>query len=543
MLKKPLHIFLIYLLGIIFIVMAFWKYIIPFPYSLNLAEKNYLNKKQHITMASDMDFPPFSFIGEQIPMGLGYDMDLAGRLNQEFNKIGIDVNILLLPWADCQKMLQDNKVDLLIGMTISDSRSQLYQFTQPYLMSSFSVTSLNENISLKSRLNLLNHYSFVVQSGSMTEELLRLNHIPDNQITLCSGPTECLNQLEKGHADIWLEFQPVTSSLLKTRSLASAAKSINLEDVYAPLAVAARKDDQILAGILDKAFITLNDSGFFSYLDQKWFGLTLNRGITPVKWARIVGLLIFSVYTVIFVFLYWNSLLRKRIDKTTGEISRLYHRVSRSLEDTLNIAAAAIDARDPYTAQHSRMVAGYAATLAMYMRLPGETIYNIYMASLFHDIGKIAIPDYILQKKEALTRDEYEMIKEHCRHGINILNQSKGELAGLAPLIYAHHERYDGKGYPEGAELRHIPASLIVFADAFDAMTSARPYRAPLNNDFVLEEITRGAGTQFHPLVVAYFQELMISSGHGRNVYAFVKQVKLSSQNLHEKIAPNIFNR
>lgn len=541
MLSRPIYILSLYLLGVLALIFFFWEYIVPFPYSLSLSERNYLNSKKSILFVSDIDFPPFSFHDEKIAMSLGYEPDLVNQLKQIFDQTGVTIRFDQYSWDKCTSMFNNGQIDVLNGLCITNNRKRYYSFTHPYINASFSVTTLKESIYLKPKLELLSKHTFVVQKGSITEDLLKDIHLPESRIIYGAGPTECLQKLIKGEADIWLEFQSVASNLIRTTSTETAFNSITLQGLNAPYAMAVNKEDKILADILNKVFINLNNSGFFTFLDQKWFGINLTRDIPSVKTIRSIALSIFFIYTIIFVFLYWNSLLRKRIYDKTEEISNLYHRVSQSLEDTLNMAAAAIDARDSYTAQHSKMVANYAATLAMHMRLPREILYNIYTASLFHDIGKIAMPDRILQKKGALTDDEYNLIKEHCQHGARILNQSRGAIADLSQMIYSHHERYDGGGYPEGTKLRDIPISIIVFADAFDAMTSARPYREPLSSEAVLDEITRGAGRQFHPLVVAYFKELLENYGSASDVYTFVTKIKQNSYELHKKIATNLF--
>jgi len=172
--------------------------------------------------------------------------------------------------------------------------------------------------------------------------------------------------------------------------------------------------------------------------------------------------------------------------------------------------AAAVDAKDHYTYGHSRKVNTHAVALAEAIGLPPEEVARISTAALLHDIGKIGIPDRILNKKGKLTDEEWEVIKSHSRLGATIV----GNIPDLAPcvgFILHHHEWWDGNGYPQGLKGKTIPlgARILAVADAFAAMTSARPYRDPLCDDKVLQRLRHGAGTQFDPELVEVFVGLI----------------------------------
>lgn len=172
--------------------------------------------------------------------------------------------------------------------------------------------------------------------------------------------------------------------------------------------------------------------------------------------------------------------------------------------------AAAVDAKDHYTYGHSRKVNTYAVALAEAIGLPPEEVARVSTAALLHDIGKIGVPDRILNKKGKLNTEEWEAIKCHPRLGANII----GNIPDLAPcvgVILYHHERWDGTGYPEGLKGKTIPlgARILAVADAFAAMTSARPYRDALCEDKVLQRLRHGAGTQFDPELLGVFLGLI----------------------------------
>jgi diguanylate cyclase (GGDEF)-like protein/putative nucleotidyltransferase with HDIG domain len=172
--------------------------------------------------------------------------------------------------------------------------------------------------------------------------------------------------------------------------------------------------------------------------------------------------------------------------------------------------AATVDAKDHYTYGHSRKVSEYAVTLAEALRLPQDTIHLIRAAGLLHDIGKIGVPDSILTKPTALEQKEWEPIRTHPELGVEILRHVV-DLSNCLPAILHHHENWDGSGYPHGLKAEAIPfeARILSVADAYDAITSPRPYRTQLNLKDALDELRRCSGTQFDPALVPIFCELM----------------------------------
>lgn len=160
----------------------------------------------------------------------------------------------------------------------------------------------------------------------------------------------------------------------------------------------------------------------------------------------------------------------------------------------------AIDAKDPYTAGHSERVADISVMIAKRLGKTPEEIQNIYFAALLHDVGKISIPDGILNKSGKLTSEEYEIIKTHPAKGAEILDTIY-DLPDVSSVALSHHERYDGSGYPNKISGSSIPdvAAIVQIADAYDAMTSKRCYRNILSQDKVRSEIENGSGHQFNP--------------------------------------------
>lgn len=178
--------------------------------------------------------------------------------------------------------------------------------------------------------------------------------------------------------------------------------------------------------------------------------------------------------------------------------------------ETINAFNKALEAKDPYTSGHSLRVQQYSEKLAEALGLSSKKLMNIRNAAILHDIGKIGIDDSILKKPGKLTKEEFDMIKKHPEIGSDIL-KDVDFLRNAAIIIRSHHERYDGKGYPDGIKGEEIPVESMILsiADVYDAMTSDRPYRGALSKEEALDEIKRNAGIQFSPEIANKFVEIM----------------------------------
>lgn len=166
--------------------------------------------------------------------------------------------------------------------------------------------------------------------------------------------------------------------------------------------------------------------------------------------------------------------------------------------------ASALDARDPYTGDHSRRVSDMACMLCGWMGISAAETQEIHIAAHLHDIGKIGIPDSVLCKAGRLTDEEYAVMKRHPQIGADILGKCSG-FSRISAIILHHHERYDGRGYPFGAKEAEIPlgARIIAVCDSIDAMASTRSYRGAMPLSEVREEIRRNIGIMYDPDVAA----------------------------------------
>lgn len=212
-------------------------------------------------------------------------------------------------------------------------------------------------------------------------------------------------------------------------------------------------------------------------------------------------------------------LLATTIIQTLIDVIKNYHSQEQKQQEswikTIETIASTIDAKDEYTGGHSNRVAEYAAMLAMGMPeeygFSEENILDIKYIGLMHDIGKIGVADTILNKAGKLTNEEFSLMKKHVEIGSSLLSSMEGNMEGLIEGVRYHHERYDGKGYPDGLKGEKIPlvARVLCLADCYDAMTSNRVYRKRLSDEEVRNEILRCAGTQFDPNLAEIFVRLL----------------------------------
>jgi HD-GYP domain-containing protein (c-di-GMP phosphodiesterase class II) len=229
---------------------------------------------------------------------------------------------------------------------------------------------------------------------------------------------------------------------------------------------------------------------------------------------HVVGYTLFTLAPLawILVFLYtqagfWATCLMALPLYAVWLAARRFAEMREGFISTIKALSHAIEARDTFTSGHSTRVSEVAISIGKAMKLPEEDLEKLEWAGILHDVGKIGVPDAVLMKPGFLTEAERQLIQEHPDMGAGIVNPIK-MLASEVPIIRCHHERYDGKGYPEGLSGEEIPllSRVMAVADSFDAMTSQRPYRmVPLTIEQAVAEIRKQAGAQFDPAVVEAF--------------------------------------
>jgi HD-GYP domain-containing protein (c-di-GMP phosphodiesterase class II) len=208
--------------------------------------------------------------------------------------------------------------------------------------------------------------------------------------------------------------------------------------------------------------------------------------------------------------------LTESFNRAAAAIREARQNLSRAYVEFVRSLAGALDARDRYTAGHSRRVSEFSCTVAQALRLTGGELEEIRIGALLHDIGKIGIADSVLQKPEKLTPEETDLLQQHPTIGRRILEGVHGFEAYL-PTVELHHENWNGSGYPWGLRGEAIPlgARIVHIADAYDAMTSDRPYRQGMSHEEALRTLEQNAGSQFDPAIVPLFREITAAGSTG----------------------------
>lgn len=267
----------------------------------------------------------------------------------------------------------------------------------------------------------------------------------------------------------------------------------------------------ILIIVFGAIFNTSIISKLMSLLNKQLFTkvwLVNMRGIVgSIVGVGTIGVIIalaFISYGYGAVMLFFGPLLLARYS------FKLYMETRNLYLSTIQAFNSAMEAKDPYTSGHASRVEEYAVKLGEAYGLSFDRIQNIKDAAILHDIGKIGINDNILHKASQLTHKEYAEIMRHPSIGAEIIGKVDF-LKKISGIIRHHHERYDGKGYPDGLARVDIPleAYILSIADSYDAMTSDRPYRDALTKEDALKEIRNNAGTQFHPELAEVFSKIL----------------------------------
>ncbi len=256
--------------------------------------------------------------------------------------------------------------------------------------------------------------------------------------------------------------------------------------------------------------IVTNKNTLFCFIENIRMGILNSVVMIPIG---ILLALVFVkygyvgiIFTVFPIFLIRYTLL-------------LYINSKSQFIETVEALMNAIDARDQYTEGHSRRVAEISVAIAKELKYNIRNIEQLNIAAMLHDVGKIGISDTILNKPGKLTDEEFNTIKEHPEIGIKIIKNIKN-IDYVHSIVRNHHERYDGKGYPDGKKGNELPLSVYIvqLADTVDAMASDRPYRKGLPESTIIDEITNYAGAQFHPQVAEAYLNI-VKKNHGKLPY------------------------
>lgn len=246
-----------------------------------------------------------------------------------------------------------------------------------------------------------------------------------------------------------------------------------------------------------------------NFLEERNYSIIKEKELFDNHWFIVYMLLVAGLAIVCFTWYIARTQIQRTLNFKNQEL-KLARQQAQMGNETIIAIAKAVDAKDESTSQHSYRVSKYAVMIAREMGFSEKECKNLERAARMHDIGKIGIPDRILNKPGRLTDEEYGIMKSHVTKGAEILKDVT-LIEHVVEGARYHHERYDGRGYPEGLKGENIPlyGRIIGVADAFDAMTANRIYRHKLDFDYVLGELHRGRGTQFDPEIVDIFLRII----------------------------------
>lgn len=216
-----------------------------------------------------------------------------------------------------------------------------------------------------------------------------------------------------------------------------------------------------------------------------------------------------------------NNIEKSELDRIKEELQATQNRLEQAYIENIETLRYTVDAKDSYTKGHSERVSEYAVLLGKKLCINSDDLYTLRIGGLFHDVGKIGIPDNILTKKDKLTDEEYEEIKQHPSIGAKILSNA-AIFTDIVPIVKHHHERYDGTGYPDHLKGEEIPymARIVAVADAFDAMASRRPYRDSVEIEKIVKQISENKYTQFDPQIADALLDII------KNNYSALEEIQ-----------------
>lgn len=325
----------------------------------------------------------------------------------------------------------------------------------------------------------------VIDDNSEVLKLMKMLLSDEFDLELCTSAEEGLSILDKTHPDLVL--CDVMMPGMDGHTFAQKVKSDESTKHIPIILVTARAG----AEMLSKGF----QAGADDYISKPFDSVELK--------ARIRSLLRIRDMEAELV------LANRNLNMRTSDLVEQQHSLYLS---TVKSLASAIDAKDEYTRHHSTRVTDFSLKIARSMGLSENELEELELAALLHDIGKIAVPEHILNKPGKLTEEEFASIKEHPGRG-QIILEPVVELKDIGVVVRSHHEKYDGSGYPDGLKGREIPlgARIMAIADAYDSITSKRPYRDASSHRRAMKEIIRCSRTQFDPEVVEHFLKICYS--------------------------------
>ncbi|MCF2662578.1 HD domain-containing response regulator [Pseudoflavonifractor phocaeensis] len=342
--------------------------------------------------------------------------------------------------------------------------------------------------------------SAIMDSLPLIHDLRSMEHITDSILHTASSLLPCANVVLTLDAE---HYSPAFPSETGARFSSRAAG-----DGFS--ALTSQEAEDLMAQLEGKSSLVLDRQLVLPLVDgeQHQIGLLTILLREPPKYDQIQLMEVFSRQASSAI---CNARLHALVQEKNHKLDQAYSQLQSGYLEMISTMRRVVDAKDAYTRGHSDRVSFYALQIARKLGRDPAYCERVRVAGLFHDVGKLSIPDDILLKNGKLTAQEYDVIKTHPRNGAELLSVIS-QFRPILPAILSHHERIDGCGYPDGLQGEDIPeeARIIAVADTFDAMTSDRQYRKSLSFQQAMEELERSKGTQLDAHITEVFQSLAL---------------------------------
>lgn len=412
-----------------------------------------------------------------------------------------DIDVSYVGYASYEDMMQDisnEKID--IAFPVNDS---LFYTEINEIYPSNSLLSVSNELVFKKNKDTSKVHTLAVNRNNGMQYYYTKSSYPNAEIIYYPDIESCLKAVKNGQVDATVLSSLRAYDILKN-SKYNALSAIPLS-LREDICFGVKIGNDGLLKLINRG-VALFNPDYISSLTTHYTDKLYTYTFFDLVRDYFVIFIVISIAIFVMITTAVIISMRSKVEKARKQrraIQKVFNQMIRAF-------AKIIDKKDEYTSGHSFRVANYSRSLALKIGYSTEKAEKVYNVALLHDIGKILIPNDLLHKKDVLNEDEYNQVKKHPEYGKEILK----EIDLIPEISYGagyHHERFDGKGYPEGLKGDEIPeiAQIISVADAFDAMYSTRPYRKKMELEECLNEIKNGAGSQFNPDFAQAFVELI----------------------------------
>ncbi len=463
------------------------------------SEKEWINNNNEIDIGYIEDFLPYCGTDNEGNV-TGIIKDIIPQIFDDLNISGITINYH--GYNSYYDLLEDLKnSDIDIAFPVDGS---LYNYEENGIYQTSPLMSVNNELVYKTAFDKTSEgKTIAINKNSGLQYYYTVAAMPGAEIVFYDSTDKCIEAIQKGEVDGTILNGLRAYNILRNSKYDDlSVMQLSMEnDICFGIDIGNTGLLKLMnrgISVMDKEYALKMASYYVDDLYSYTFEDFFEDNYTIVILSVVS---VFIIIIIIFIYSFYKRINEEKLQR---------YAIQNIFDQMIMSFAKIIDKKDEYTSGHSVRVAEYSRKLARkigYTKAMAQKVYNI---ALLHDIGKIIVPNQILNKPEELNDREYTLVKEHVALGKEILEEIDS-IPEIALGAGYHHEKYDGTGYPEGLKGDEIPkiAQIISIADAFDAMYSTRPYRKQMELEYCLNEIRKGEGTQFNPQIAEAFIELV----------------------------------